>query len=109
MREKLLDAVTGMYGEVERDQLKLYVHYQPTYHHFHVHVVHVALESGATQAVGKAMGLEGIIEQLESMAGGPDAGFGDVSLTYGLGEASELWEKVFGVLKRGEEVRVEDF
>lgn len=109
MREKLLGAVTGMYPEVERDQLKLYVHYQPTYHHFHVHVVHVALESGATQAVGKAIGLESIIEQLESMGGGPDAGFQDVSLTYGLGEASELWEKVFGVLKRGEEVKVEDF
>lgn len=74
---------------------------QPTYHHFHIHIVHVALESGATQAVGKALGLENIISQLETMNGGPDAGMQDVELTYGLGEASELWEKVFSVLKKG--------
>lgn len=102
MREKFLGATVGLYPEVERDQLKLYVHYQPTYHHFHIHIVHVALEAGTTQAVGKALGLENIISQLDTMGGGPDAGMQDVELTYGLGEASELWEKVFSVLKRGE-------
>jgi m7GpppX diphosphatase len=101
MREKFLDATVKLYPDVERDQIKLYVHYQPTYHHFHVHVIHVALESGATQAVGKALGLENIISQLETMQGGPEAGMQDVDLTYGLGEASELWEKVFSVLKGG--------
>ncbi|KAF1955715.1 scavenger mRNA decapping enzyme [Byssothecium circinans] len=109
MREKLVSATVGLYPEIERDQIKLYVHYQPTYHHFHVHVVHAALESGGTQAVGKAIGLESVVELLECMAGGPEAGFRDVSLTYGVGEQSELWEKVFGVLKRGEEVDVENF
>jgi m7GpppX diphosphatase len=101
MREKFLSATVKLYPSVERDQVKLYVHYQPTYHHFHVHVVHVALESGATQAVGKALSLENIISQLEMMQGGPDAGMQDVDLTYGLGEASELWEKIFTVLKSG--------
>jgi m7GpppX diphosphatase len=72
---------------------------QPTYYHFHVHVVHVALEAGATQATGKAFGLENIISQLETLQGGDDAGMADVSLTYFLGEASELWERVFGPLK----------
>ncbi|KAF2645378.1 scavenger mRNA decapping enzyme [Massarina eburnea CBS 473.64] len=109
MREQLLAATVKLYPEIERDQLKLYVHYQPTYHHFHIHIIHMALESGATQAVGKALGLENIISQLETMAGDPDAGFQDVSLTYGIGEQSELWEKVFGVLKRGDEVDVEKF
>ncbi|CAI6275920.1 unnamed protein product [Periconia digitata] len=109
MRDRLVDATVGLYPEIERDQVKLYVHYQPTYHHFHVHVVHVALESGATQAVGKALGLEDVIAQLETMAGGEDSGFEGVSLTYGLGEASELWERIFGVLKRGEEVDVGGF
>ncbi|KAL2121563.1 hypothetical protein VTJ04DRAFT_5590 [Mycothermus thermophilus] len=65
MREKLLDATTAAYPAVERDQLKLYVHYQPTYYHLHVHIVHVALEAGATQAVGKAVGLDSIVAQLE--------------------------------------------
>jgi m7GpppX diphosphatase len=56
------------------------------------------LEAGSTQATGKAFGFENIISQLESMDG-LDAGMADVSLTYCLGEASELWETVFGPLK----------
>ena len=76
---------------------------QPTYHHFHIHIVHVMLEAGLTQAVGKALGLENIISTLESLSGDNSAGMQDVSLTYHLGEASELWEKVFSVLKQGKE------
>lgn len=74
---------------------------QPTYYHFHVHVVNVMLEAGATQATGKAFGLENLISQLETMAG-DDASMADVSLTYYLGEASELWEDVFAPLKNSE-------
>lgn len=61
-----------------------------------------------TQATGKAFGLENIISQLETMDGGgggikgEDQGMADVSLTYFLGEASELWEGVFGPLKERE-------
>lgn len=40
-----------------------------------------------------------MISQLETMAGGPDAGMADVSLTYYVGEASELWTEVFLPLK----------
>ncbi len=100
MREKLLDATTGVYPEVERDQIKLYLHYQPTYYHLHVHVVHVALEAGATQAVGKAVGLDSIIGQLEVMGGGEEAGMDGVTMCYTLGEESELWREVFEPLKR---------
>ena len=74
---------------------------QPTYYHFHIHIVHVQLEAGSTQATGKAFGLENIISQLETMSGGPDAGMADVSLTYYVGEASELWTEIFEPLKRG--------
>lgn len=73
---------------------------QPTYYHFHIHVVNVMLEAGATQATGKAFGLENIISQLETMAG-ENAGMADVSLTYFLGEASELWTDVYAPLKAG--------
>ncbi|TVY46190.1 Efflux pump [Lachnellula occidentalis] len=69
MRGRLVDAAVGCYGGVEEDQLKLYVHYQPTYYHFHIHVVHVAFEAGASQATGKAIGLESIIATLEAMEG----------------------------------------
>ena len=75
---------------------------QPTYYHLHVHVVNVMLEAGSTQSTGKAFGLENLISQLETMEGGPEIGLADVSLSYFLGEASELWTNVFGPLKRGE-------
>ncbi|KAG9258960.1 HIT-like domain-containing protein, partial [Emericellopsis atlantica] len=92
MKEHLLDAATETYPSIERDQIKLYVHYQPTYHHLHIHIVHVALEAGATQATGKAVGLESIFETLEVMDGGNEDGMDRLSMSYTLGEASELWE-----------------
>lgn len=100
MRAKVLDAAVGVYPSVEADQLKTYVHYQPTYYHFHIHIVHAQLEAGATQATGKAVGLDGIIEQLRVMEGDDEAGMDAVSLGYTLGEASELWTEVFEPLKR---------
>ncbi|KAJ3962870.1 hypothetical protein N0V92_000439 [Colletotrichum tropicale] len=100
MKAKLLSAAVMKYPEVEPDQLKLYVHYQPTYYHFHIHIVHVQLEAGATQAVGKAVGLDSITETLEAMGGDEEAGMEQISLSYTLGEASELWTEVYEPLKR---------
>ncbi|KAL2190448.1 scavenger mRNA decapping enzyme [Thermothelomyces heterothallicus CBS 203.75] len=101
MKAKFLDATTSVYPSIERDQLKLYLHYQPTYYHLHIHIVHVALEAGATQATGKAVGLESIMSQLETMAGDDEeAGMDSVTLCYTLGEASDLWVDVFEPLKR---------
>lgn len=57
------------------------------------------LEPTSTQAIGKAFGLENLIFQLETMSGGPDAGMADVSLSYLLGEAHDLWLEVFQPLK----------
>lgn len=57
------------------------------------------LEAGTTQATGKAFGLENIISQLETMGGSGGAGLADVSLTYFLGEANDLWKGVFETLK----------
>ena len=102
-RQKILEATTGLYPGLEADQLKLYLHYQPTYYHFHVHVVHVMLESGSTQAVGKALGLEDVIGRLTGMAREEGTGMDSVSLTYGLGEANDLWMEVFQPLKAGKE------
>jgi m7GpppX diphosphatase len=129
MREKMIEATVKLYPEIERDELKLYVHCkfisrrglgrcanrwvdQPTYYHFHIHIVHVSLEAGSTQATGKALGLENIISQLENMASISTAsspGMQDVSLTYHLGERSDLWEKVYLPLKEGREVKVDEF
>ena len=57
------------------------------------------LEAGATQATGKAFGLENLISQLETMSGDDEASMAEVSLTYYLGEASELWTEIFAPLK----------
>ena len=59
------------------------------------------LEAGATQATGKAFGLENLIAQLETISGDEEASMADVSLSYFLGEASELWTNIYGPLKRG--------
>lgn len=101
MRDALVEATVQTYGAqgVESDMLKLYVHYQPTYYHFHIHIVHVALEAGATQAVGKAYGLQSIISQLETMGGDDERGMSEVELHYTVGEASELWTEIFAPLK----------
>jgi m7GpppX diphosphatase len=101
MRAKFLEATVSTYPELEDDQLKLYVHYQPTYYHFHIHIVHLALEGGATQATGKAFGLDSIISQLETMSGDDEAGMDAIELTYTVGEASELWTDIFEPIKRG--------
>ncbi|KAG9194575.1 scavenger mRNA decapping enzyme [Alternaria panax] len=111
MREKMIEATVKLYPEIEKDELKLYVHYQPTYYHFHIHIVHVSLEAGSTQATGKALGLENIVSQLENMVStsSSSAGMQDVNLTYHLGERSDLWEKVYLPLKEGREVKVDEF
>ncbi|EOA87029.1 hypothetical protein ACJQWK_08778 [Exserohilum turcicum] len=116
MRDKMVQATVGLYPGIERDELKLYVHYQPTYYHFHIHIVHVSLEAGGTQATGKALGLENIISQLETMApSSPSSddshppGMHNASLTYHLGEQSDLWTKVYLPLKQGRQVNVDDF
>lgn len=61
------------------------------------------LDPTATQAVGKALALDNVISQLETMAGGDDAGMADVELSYTVGEASELWTRIFQPLKESKE------
>jgi m7GpppX diphosphatase len=63
----------------------------------------VNLDPTATQAVGKALALDNVISQLETMAGDDDAGMADVELSYTVGEASELWIRIFQPLKEGKE------
>ncbi|KAH9897309.1 scavenger mRNA decapping enzyme [Xylariomycetidae sp. FL2044] len=102
MRAKLVDATVRTYPQIEADQLKLFCHYQPTYYHFHIHIVHVMLEAAGSQSVGKAIGLDSIMEQLGSMAGDEDddeTGMDTISIGYTVGEASDLWTEIFEPLK----------
>lgn len=98
VQQKIVEGIYEKYpGEVEEDQIKCYVHYQPSYYHFHIHAVHVAHDGGEGQAVGRALLLGNVISQLEVMEEGK--GFKDLELTYFLGEESELWQGVFGKTK----------
>ncbi|KAK5117393.1 hypothetical protein LTR62_006011 [Meristemomyces frigidus] len=99
MRAVIAQQVSTMYEGLEGDTLKFYIHYQPTYYHFHIHVVHVDLEPAHTQGVGKAMGLDNVISQLDTISGGEAAGMQDVELSYTVGEASELWTEIYLPLK----------
>lgn len=108
LRNTLATTVSDLYEGVEEDMMKFYVHYQPTYYHFHVHVVNVGLDATGTQAVGKALGLDDVISQLETMQGDEEAGMDGVELTYTVGEESELWRDIFKPLKEGKQPEVVD-
>lgn len=43
IREKIVETVKQSFG-LDSSQLKIYVHYQPSYYHFHIHVTHVSLD-----------------------------------------------------------------
>ena len=58
-------------------------------------------EATNTQSVGKAFSLDNVISQLETMSGDVNASMADVSLTYYIGTASDLWHSVFLPLKGG--------
>jgi m7GpppX diphosphatase len=50
--------------DVQSNQLRMYVHYAPSYYHFHVHVTHVEYDS-ASAVSGRAHLLDDIIEHIE--------------------------------------------
>ncbi|RPA82600.1 scavenger mRNA decapping enzyme [Ascobolus immersus RN42] len=101
MKKKMLAGTCAAYPGMEEDKLRIYIHYQPSYYHFHVHVVALDFEGGLGQSAGKAILLDDAIARLEEMAGDENAGFEKSSFTYFLGEESELWQNVFAKIKAG--------
>ncbi|KAJ0411475.1 hypothetical protein ATCC90586_008524 [Pythium insidiosum] len=61
LREKSLRALQEQFG-VLPSAFRIYVHYQPTYYHFHIHFSHVKLTEGTH--TGKAVLLDNIIYNL---------------------------------------------
>ncbi|CAD6884692.1 unnamed protein product [Tilletia laevis] len=66
--------------------VRCFLHYQPTYYHLHVHILHASHVSYTGAIVGQAHLLDDVIDLLEL---GVD--FGKRTLTYALGERHELW------------------
>ncbi|KAI0825974.1 scavenger mRNA decapping enzyme [Irpex lacteus] len=77
---------------LEKGSLRFYVHYQPSYYHFHVHIVNASYYGVMGSTVGQAHLLEDVISLLEL---DPDDGpsiFERMTLTYGVGDQHGLYE-----------------
>lgn len=84
-------AISSAKFRVNPDQLRIFIHYQPSYYHFHVHVVNVAhpgLADGIN--VGKAILLDDVIENMRLV---PDY-YQKRTLYYTLGENHALWKSL---------------
>ena len=63
MHRKSLDFITEKWGYSDRE-IRCYVHYQPSYYHFHIHLTFCGYEAPGTH-VGKAHLIEEVIDNLE--------------------------------------------
>ncbi|KAK9494942.1 HIT-like domain-containing protein [Lipomyces doorenjongii] len=88
---EIIQAATQTYSAISATQLRVYVHYLPSYYHFHIHVTNVEHDAGDGAAVGKAIMLSDLIARLEEMSD-EVYGFANTTFTYLLGENSELWK-----------------
>ena len=61
----LQEAILDTYG-VPSSQLHVYIHYQPSYYHLHVHFTHIKLEAPGFGA-DRAHLLSDVIENIEQM------------------------------------------
>ncbi|CCC69851.1 hypothetical protein NCAS_0D02700 [Naumovozyma castellii] len=90
LNNKIKSIIPGCYNyAINPDELRIFIHYQPSYYHFHIHIVnikHPGLGNGI--AAGKAILLEDVIESLNYL--GPE-GFMTKTMTYVLGENHDLW------------------
>jgi len=78
--------------------LRMYVHYQPSYYHFHVHVVNANYEGGMLgMAVGQAHLLDDIISLLDLDPPEGDGVFQRMTLTYNLGSQSALLQALLEI------------
>lgn len=87
IRNKVLTEVPKQFS-VDKNQLKMFVHYLPSYYHLHVHILHVDHETGDGSAVGRAILLDDVIDRLRNS---PD-GLENVNITFNIGEQHFLFQ-----------------
>lgn len=87
--QRKIKKITSEKYPVNADELRVFVHYQPSYYHFHIHVVNVKHPGlGDSIAAGKAILLDDIIGNLILV---PDY-YAKKSIGYLLGENHGLWQ-----------------
>lgn len=88
IKSQILKVTTEKYP-INKDELRIFIHYQPSYYHFHLHIVNVKHPGlGDGIAVGKAILLDDVIQNLKIL--------GDYyqkrTIGYLLGENHGLWQ-----------------
>ncbi|RLV92486.1 m7GpppX diphosphatase [Spathaspora sp. JA1] len=88
LQDKVKEITREKYG-IDEDQLRVFIHYQPSYYHFHIHVVNLAhpgLGDGIT--IGKAILLDDVIDNLKL----DGEYYKKKTMGYLLGENHGLWK-----------------
>ncbi|KAF9496187.1 scavenger mRNA decapping enzyme [Pleurotus eryngii] len=75
---------------LQSDRLRMFVHYQPSYYRFHVHIVHANHVGTLGSTIGQAHLLDDIISLLELEVDDQSGIFERTTLTYGLGDQHGL-------------------
>lgn len=89
IRQRAKEVVSTKYPSIKPNQLRMYVHYLPTYYYFHLHIVHLELESMGC-AVGAAHLLDDIIDNVTHIK---DDYYAQRTLYYTLGVEHELYAR----------------
>ncbi|KAG0140666.1 hypothetical protein CROQUDRAFT_343663 [Cronartium quercuum f. sp. fusiforme G11] len=91
-------AIETKFG-ISKHELRLYVHYQPSYYHFHVHFVHIDNTGFHGISIGQAHLLDDIIETLileNSQIIKPIKSFyHNITFNYCLGQNHELFQNLW--------------
>lgn len=90
LQERVKKLANETYGVAE-DELRVFIHYQPSYYHFHIHVVrvtHPGLGDGIN--AGRAILLDDVIENIQLVSDY----YQQRTLTYVLGENHKLWDSL---------------
>ncbi|CAG8560746.1 1982_t:CDS:10, partial [Ambispora leptoticha] len=98
LKRKILEFVPNRFPGVSADELRLFVHYQPSYYHFHLHVTHICQDSiPGGIAAEKAHLLDTIIDNIANIA---NDYYQRATLTYIIGENETLFEPLTEVNAR---------
>jgi m7GpppX diphosphatase len=90
IRREAANVAKSRWG-LEGTELRLFVHYQPSYYHFHVHIVNANHTSLRGMVVGQAHMLDDIISLLELDESTGSSIFQRMTHSYGLGEQHGLF------------------
>ncbi|KAG2044480.1 scavenger mRNA decapping enzyme [Suillus americanus] len=83
---------------IGRGGVRMYIHYQPSYYHFHVHIVHTGHVGLYGMIVGQAHLLDDIISLLELDSDDGPSILERMTLTYGLGTEHGLYKPMAAAL-----------